>query len=56
MELIEANYTVKRLQLQGELQAKNNVAKQYKGVFHGITVILRNEGPRGLLRGLDAAV
>ncbi|EGD96591.1 mitochondrial oxaloacetate transporter [Trichophyton tonsurans CBS 112818] len=48
--------TVKiRLQLQGELQAKNNVARQYKGVFHGITVILRNEGPRGLLRGLDAA-
>ncbi|KAL1980347.1 hypothetical protein VTN96DRAFT_4250 [Rasamsonia emersonii] len=48
--------TVKiRLQLQGELQAKNAVEKKYRGVFHGIKVILQNEGPRGLFRGLGTA-
>lgn len=49
--------TVKiRLQLQGELQAKGEAPRLYKGVFHGIGVILKNEGPRGLLRGLSCAV
>lgn len=28
----------------------------YKGVFHGVGVILKNEGPKGLLRGLSCAV
>jgi solute carrier family 25 protein 34/35 len=27
----------------------------YKGVFHGVGVILKNEGPKGLLRGLNCA-
>ena len=45
-----------RLQLQGELQAKNEVTKKYKGVFHGVKVILQNEGPRGLFRGIGCAV
>ena len=27
----------------------------YKGVFHGVKVILSNEGPRGLLRGINCA-
>lgn len=45
-----------RLQLQGELQAKKEVAKKYKGVFHGVKVILQNEGPRGLFRGIGCAV
>ncbi|CAI7638353.1 hypothetical protein N7527_002400 [Penicillium freii] len=48
--------TVKiRLQLQGELQTKNQVAKMYKGPLHGIKVILQNEGPRGLFRGIGSA-
>ncbi|KAK2754579.1 Mitochondrial oxaloacetate carrier protein [Arachnomyces sp. PD_36] len=48
--------TVKiRLQLQGELQAKDQAARKYKGAFHGIKVILQNEGPRGLFRGIGAA-
>ncbi|KAL1998444.1 hypothetical protein VTN02DRAFT_6163 [Thermoascus thermophilus] len=48
--------TVKiRLQLQGELQAKNEAVKKYKGVFHGVKVILQNEGPRGLFRGIGSA-
>ncbi|KAI9840418.1 MAG: Mitochondrial oxaloacetate carrier protein [Sclerophora amabilis] len=48
--------TVKiRLQLQGELQSKIEAPRLYKGVFHGVSVILKNEGPRGLLRGLGCA-
>lgn len=49
--------TVKiRLQLQGELQAKGTAPKQYRGVLHGMSVILRNEGLKGLMRGLSCAV
>ncbi|KAL5376830.1 hypothetical protein DPSP01_010241 [Paraphaeosphaeria sporulosa] len=48
--------TVKiRLQLQGELQAKKDAPRLYRGVIHGVGVILKNEGPRGLLRGLNCA-
>ncbi|WEW61096.1 Mitochondrial oxaloacetate carrier protein [Emydomyces testavorans] len=48
--------TVKiRLQLQGELQSKQEVARKYKGVFHGVKVILQNEGPQGLFRGIGSA-
>ncbi|OJJ81402.1 putative mitochondrial oxaloacetate transporter (Oac) [Aspergillus glaucus CBS 516.65] len=48
--------TVKiRLQLQGELQSKADQAKKYRGVLHGIKVILQNEGPRGLFRGIGTA-
>jgi len=48
--------TVKiRLQLQGELQSKKEAVRLYKGVFHGVGVILKNEGPKGLLRGLSCA-
>jgi solute carrier family 25 protein 34/35 len=45
-----------RLQLQGELQAKNEGVKKYRGVLHGVKVILQNEGPRGLFRGIGSAV
>lgn len=45
-----------RLQLQGELQAKGEAAKKYKGVLHGVKVILQNEGPKGLFRGIGSAV
>ncbi|KKY18878.1 putative mitochondrial oxaloacetate transporter [Phaeomoniella chlamydospora] len=48
--------TVKiRLQLQGELQTKNEAVKKYRGVWHGVRVILQNEGPRGLFRGIGVA-
>ncbi|KAJ5442704.1 Mitochondrial substrate/solute carrier, partial [Penicillium cf. griseofulvum] len=48
--------TVKiRLQLQGELQTKTQAVKLYKGPLHGIKVILQNEGPRGLFRGIGSA-
>ncbi|KAJ5939129.1 hypothetical protein N7454_002613 [Penicillium verhagenii] len=48
--------TVKiRLQLQGELQAKSEAVKLYKGPLHGVKVILQNEGPRGLFRGIGSA-
>lgn len=48
--------TVKiRLQLQGELQAKEVAVKNYKGVFHGAGVILRNEGVKGIYRGIGCA-
>lgn len=54
---IEAHFRrTRRLQLQGELQAKSAQAKQYKGVVHGVKVILQNEGPRGLFRGIGTAV
>jgi solute carrier family 25 protein 34/35 len=42
--------------LQGELQARKDAPRLYKGVFHGVGVILKNEGPKGLLRGLGCAV
>lgn len=46
--------TVKiRLQLQGELQS--DAVKKYRGVFHGVKVILQNEGPKGLFRGIGCA-
>ncbi|KAI9803200.1 MAG: hypothetical protein M1825_001991 [Sarcosagium campestre] len=48
--------TVKiRLQLQGELQSKKDAPRLYRGVLHGVGVILKNEGPQGLLRGLGSA-
>lgn len=45
-----------RLQLQGELQSKKEAPRLYRGVFHGVSVILKNEGPKGLFRGIGAAV
>ena len=49
--------TVKiRLQLQGELQAKRDAPRLYRGVLHGVKVIYQNEGLKGLLRGLNCAV
>ncbi|OBT77039.1 hypothetical protein VF21_02962 [Pseudogymnoascus sp. 05NY08] len=48
--------TVKiRMQLQGELQGKAQQPKLYKGPIHGVTVIVRNEGLRGIYRGIGAA-
>lgn len=49
--------TVKiRLQLQGELQARREAPRLYRGVLHGVAVIYQNEGLKGLLRGLNCAV
>ena len=48
--------TVKiRLQLQGELQSKIAAVRKYKGVFHGVGVIAKNEGLNGLFRGIAPA-
>ncbi|KAL8770919.1 MAG: hypothetical protein Q9209_003570 [Squamulea sp. 1 TL-2023] len=48
--------TVKiRLQLQGELQSKKEAPRLYRGVLHGVSVIAKNEGPKGLFRGIGAA-
>ncbi|KAI9790739.1 MAG: Mitochondrial oxaloacetate carrier protein [Peltula sp. TS41687] len=48
--------TVKiRLQLQGELQSKAEAPRLYKGVFQGVGVILKNEGVKGLFRGIGCA-
>lgn len=44
-----------RLQLQGELQSKEVAVKKYKGVLHGVSVVAKNEGVRGLYRGLGCA-
>jgi solute carrier family 25 protein 34/35 len=49
-------YPFFRLQLQGELQSKKEVKRLYKGVIHGYGVILKNEGVKGLMRGLGCAV
>lgn len=43
------------MQLQGELQEKGLQPRMYKGPFHGVSVIVRNEGVRGLYRGIGAA-
>eukprot|EP00004_Rigifila_ramosa_P001872 TRINITY_DN11870_c0_g1_i1.p1 TRINITY_DN11870_c0_g1~~TRINITY_DN11870_c0_g1_i1.p1 ORF type:complete len:279 (+),score=47.18 TRINITY_DN11870_c0_g1_i1:250-1086(+) len=42
-----------RMQLQGELNLTG--AKQYRGVFHAFSEILRKEGLRGAQRGLKAS-
>jgi len=48
--------TVKiRLQLQGELQSKEVAVKKYRGVLHGVSVIIKNEGLKGIYRGLGCA-
>lgn len=48
--------TVKiRMQLQGELQSKGHQPHHYRGPIHGVSVILRNEGVRGLYRGIGCA-
>lgn len=44
-----------RLQLQGELQSKDIAVKKYKGVLHGVSVVAKNEGVRGLYRGIGCA-
>ena len=43
------------MQLQGELQEKGLQPRMYKGPFHGVSVIVRNEGVRGIYRGIGAA-
>jgi len=43
------------MQLQGELQSKGHQPHHYRGPLHGVTVIVRNEGLRGLYRGLGSA-
>ncbi len=45
-----------RLQLQGELQSKAEAPRLYKGVLHGVGVILKHEGVPGLFRGIGSAV
>ncbi|EFW98478.1 mitochondrial oxaloacetate transporter [Grosmannia clavigera kw1407] len=48
--------TVKiRMQLQGELQSKGHQPHHYRGPIHGVSVILRNEGIRGIYRGISCA-
>lgn len=48
--------TVKiRMQLQGELQDKGHQPHFYRGPVHGVSVIVRNEGLRGIYRGLGTA-
>ncbi|KAK3313800.1 mitochondrial carrier domain-containing protein [Apodospora peruviana] len=48
--------TVKiRMQLQGELQDKGHQPHHYRGPFHGVSVIVRNEGVRGIYRGIGCA-
>jgi solute carrier family 25 protein 34/35 len=43
------------MQLQGELQDKSHQPKLYKGPFTGVAVIVRNEGVKGVYRGIGAA-
>lgn len=44
-----------RLQLQGELVKKGSVPTPYKGMLHACYLVGRNEGIKGLQRGLVAA-
>jgi solute carrier family 25, member 34/35 len=43
------------MQLQGELQEKALQPRLYKGPFHGVAIIVRNEGLGGIYRGIGAA-
>uniref|UniRef100_A0A6B2LJI7 Uncharacterized protein n=1 Tax=Arcella intermedia TaxID=1963864 RepID=A0A6B2LJI7_9EUKA len=44
-----------RLQLQGELQKQGFYVKSYNGMFHGMYMIWKNEGIRGIQKGLFLA-
>lgn len=43
------------MQLQGELQDKGHQPQKYRGPFQGVSVIVRNEGIRGIYRGIGSA-
>lgn len=43
------------MQLQGELQSKGHQPHHYRGPIHGVSVIVRNEGLRGIYRGIGCA-
>lgn len=43
------------MQLQGELQKKGQQPHYYRGPLHGVGVIVKNEGIRGIYRGLGTA-
>jgi hypothetical protein len=43
------------MQLQGELQSKGHQPHYYKGPIHGVSVIVRNEGVKGIYRGIGCA-
>ena len=43
------------MQLQGELQDKGHQPHFYRGPLHSVSVIARNEGVRGIYRGLGSA-
>jgi len=43
------------MQLQGELQTKGAQPHHYRGPLHGVSVIVRNEGLRGIYRGIGTA-
>jgi solute carrier family 25 protein 34/35 len=43
------------MQLQGELQDKGHQPHHYRGPLHGVSVIVRNEGLRGIYRGIGCA-
>lgn len=43
------------MQLQGELQSKGHQPHHYRGPFHGVSVIIRNEGLSGIYRGIGCA-
>jgi len=48
--------TVKiRMQLQGELMQKGLQPRMYNGPFHGVSVIVKNEGLKGIYRGIGCA-
>lgn len=44
-----------RMQLQGELQHKGTQTKHYRNPIQGVAVIVRNEGLRGIYRGIGCA-
>lgn len=43
------------MQLQGELQSKGHQPHHYRGPIHGVSVIVKNEGLRGIYRGISCA-
>ncbi|XP_076266708.1 solute carrier family 25 member 35-like [Rhynchophorus ferrugineus] len=45
-----------RMQLQGELRARGQHSVHYKNVFHAAYVVVKNEGIKGVQKGLGVAV
>ncbi|CRK16526.1 hypothetical protein BN1723_017479, partial [Verticillium longisporum] len=54
-EGLHTDFACLLMQLQGELQDKGHQPHKYRGPLQGVSVIVRNEGVKGIYRGIGSA-